>query len=205
MRPLQFTGHIHHLLQTGCYQSAQTDDIHILLLRLTHNLFSGHHHTHIDNLIAVAGHHHTHNVLTDIVHIALHRCQQHLSRTLATFGLLSLNIRLQDTHRLLHRTGSLHHLRQKHLSFSKQLTHGIHTRHQRSFDDIHCMGIFLQCFLQIFLQILTDALYQRLCQTLLNRGAISRSILITRITLSIRITLILLRFQKLIGQLYQPL
>ena len=137
----------------------------MLLLCLTHNLLGWHHHTHIDDLIAVAGHHHPDDVLADIVYITLYRCQQHLSSTLAALSLLCLDSGLQDIDGLFHRTGCLHHLGQEHLSFAEEFTHLIHTCHQRTFDDIDSMGIFLQCFLQIFLQILTYALHQCLHQT----------------------------------------
>ena len=90
--PLEFLSHIHHFLQTRCYQSTQTNDVHLFLLSLTYNLLGRHHHTHVDNLIVVTGHHHTYNILADVVYIAFHRSQQHLSCTLATSCFLSLDI-----------------------------------------------------------------------------------------------------------------
>ena len=140
--PLEFLGHIHHLLQTRRNQSTQSNDVHLLLLRLTHNLLCRHHHTHVDDLVVVTSHHHTHNILADVVHITFYRSQQHLSCALTTSRLLGLDIGLQNLHGLFHGACRLHHLGQEHLTFAKQLSYGIHARHQGSLDDIHRMGIF---------------------------------------------------------------
>ncbi len=166
---LQFLRHIHHLLETGCNQSAQADDIHLLLLRLAHDLLSRHHHTHVDDLVIVARHHHTHDVLADIVYIALHSGQQHLSGTLAAFGLLGLDVGLQNLYGLLHGTSGFHHLGQEHLALAKQRANGIHASHQRTFDDIHSVRIFFKCLLQVGFQSVGNAFHQSLFESLLKR------------------------------------
>jgi hypothetical protein len=40
--------------------------------------------------------------------------------------------------------GRLHHLGQKHLALSEELSHLVHAGHERTFDDVHGMGILLQ-------------------------------------------------------------
>ena len=131
-----------------------------------HNQFGRCHHTQVFNLKAVAGHHHAHNILSDIVHITLHGSHQHLSGR-RTFHLLRLNKRLQNAHGLLHRAGCLDHLRQEHLSGAEQIAHGVHTGHQRSFDNIHRMLVTGAGLIQIFLQIVADTFNQGILQALL--------------------------------------
>ena len=141
----------------------------MFFLSLADNLFGRHHDPHVDDLVTVAGHHHADDILADVVDIALHCRQQYLTGTLATFFLIGFDIGLENTHRLLHRPGGLHHLRQEHLSLSETLTNGIHASHQGTFDDIHRMGILFQCLLQIHLQTLAIAFDQSLRQTLFDR------------------------------------
>ena len=95
----------------------------------TYDLFCRYHHTHIDNLVIVAGHDHTYDILSDIMYIAFYRSQKNFSCMLVIICLFSFYIGLQNSYSLFHRTCGLHHLRQKHLSLTKQFTHGIHACH----------------------------------------------------------------------------
>ena len=154
----------------------------MLFLSLTDNLFGWHHYAHIDNLVTVAGHHHTDDILADIVHIALHRCQQHLTCTLAAFCLLSLNSRLQDTNGLFHRTSCLHNLRQEHLSFAKEYAYLVHTCHQRSFDDVDSMLKLSQRLLQVFFEKGAVTLHEGLFQSLIDGCSRSVNLWLLRLT-----------------------
>ena len=155
---LQFFGHIDHFLETWGNQTAQTDDIHMLLLCLPDNLFRRNHYPHVDNLIVITGHDDTNDVLADIMHISLDGSQKHFSGTFATFSFFCFNIWLEDAYCLFHRPGGLHHLGQEHLSLAKELSDGIHTRHERTLDDVDGMRIFLQGFLHVFFQMVANAL-----------------------------------------------
>ena len=93
------------------------------------------------------------------MNIALHRCKQHLSSLGASLSLLRLDVWLQYAHRLFHCSCRFHDLREEHLSAAEELSHGVHSVHQRSLDDIHRLGILLQSFGEVCFEIVANAFY----------------------------------------------
>ena len=83
--------------------------------------------------------------------VAFHCGQQDLASLGGTAGLpAGLDIGLEYAYGLFHRTGGLHHLGQEHFSLAEELSDGVHACHQRAFDDIDSLGIFLKRLLQVF-------------------------------------------------------
>ena len=117
--PLKFSHHMHHFFQRRSNQSAQSYDVHLFTDSRFYNLLGRHHYTQVYNFIVVARHNHRHNVLSDVVHITLHRSYQYLSGTAGTFFLFCLNIRLKNGYRLFHGSRGFHYLRQEHFSRTK--------------------------------------------------------------------------------------
>ena len=104
------------------------------------------------------------------MHIAFYSSKNHLSGFCrAGCRFLRLDGRLQDSNCLFHRAGSLHHLRQKHLSGPEQFADLIHTAHQRTVNNIHGTRIRLQRLLQVFFQMVADTFYQGIFKTFLQR------------------------------------
>ncbi len=165
----QFVRHIDHLFETWSDESAKPDDVHVFLLSFLHNLFCRHHHTHVNHFIVVAGQDYTHNVLAYVMHVALYGGQENLSGLRAAVGFLRFNVRLQYLYGLFHGAGGLHYLRKKHLAASEQFAHGVHSGHQRAFDDAYCLGVFGQRLGQVLFQKLSRALYQCIGQPFLQR------------------------------------
>ena len=79
-------------------------------------------------------------------------------------------------HGLFHNPGRFHHLGQKHLARSKQITHHVHAIHQRAFD--HFNGkIGLQAgFFGVFDNVFGDALDQTMGQPFAHRGLAPRQV-----------------------------
>ena len=156
-RLLQLGSHVHHLLQRGSDEAAEANHVHLPVHGAPHDVFGGHHDSQVYDFIAIAGHHHGDDVLADVVHVALHRGQQHTPRGSGSPGLLRLDDGLEDGHGLLHRAGGLHHLREEHLARAEEVAHPVHPCHQGAFDDVHGAGILLQCLGQIRFQVIADA------------------------------------------------
>ena len=165
----QFTYHMYHFFERRRNQPTQSDDVHLFTDSRFDNLLGRHHHTQVDDFISVAGHHYPDNVLPDVVHIPFYCSQQHFPGTASPFLLFSFDIRLQNRYRTFHGTGCLDYLRQEHLSRTEQITHMIHTGHQRPFDDTYRIGIMLQRLVQIFIQKIADTFHQRMLQTFFHR------------------------------------
>ena len=94
------------------------------------------------------------------MHIALDCGEEYLSGISGISRFSCFDIGLEDAHSLFHGASGLHHLRQEHLALAKQLSDGVHAFHQRSLDDIHRTGIFLQSFFQVVFQVVTNSFDQ---------------------------------------------
>ena len=136
LQALHLTGDIDHLVQGGRDQATQADDIDLLLPGRAQDVIAGDHDAQVDDLEVIALQHHTHDILADVVHIALHRGHQDLAIGAVALGFLFLDKGLQVGHRLLHDPGTLDHLRQEHLALAKQVSHHVHTVHQRALDHL---------------------------------------------------------------------
>ena len=158
--------HVHHFFQARRDQSAQT--YHVCLLRhgFLHNLLGRNHYAKVHNVVVVARHHHRHDVLADVMYVALDGCHQHLAGCGRSLLLVSFDVGLQYCHRLLHRAGGLHHLREEHLAATEQLAHRVHAVHERAFYDVHGLREGGQGFLNVFLHIFRHTLHQRCGQAL---------------------------------------
>ena len=67
---LHFMGHMHHFIKGWCDQSAETDDIRILLNGFIQYPVCRNHHAKVNNIITIAAKHYTNNIFADIVDIA---------------------------------------------------------------------------------------------------------------------------------------
>ena len=152
-RVLHLCSHVHHLLQTRRYKSAQSDHVNLFSHSLLHNLLCRHHHSEVNHLVVVTRHNHIYNVLADVVHVALHGSHEHLASCRCAFLLVSLDVRLQYRHRLLHGARCLYDLRQEHFATTEEFAHLVHARHERTLYYVHRLRIHRKCLLQVILHI----------------------------------------------------
>ena len=112
-QPLHFAGHVDHLVERRCNESAQADDIDVFLSCGSENFLARHHHAEIEHLVVVTLEHDAYDLLADVVHVAFDSGQQQLpvrSVDFAALGFFPFDIRHQISHRLLHHASALHHL-----------------------------------------------------------------------------------------------
>ena len=102
------------------------------------------------------------------MHIALD-CGDHDLRTVGTAVAL-IHEWLQYFHGVPHYLGGLHYLRQEHLSLSEQAAYRLHSCHERTFDHLYGLSIFLKSFLDVFFEICSRTLYQSILQSFLDMG-----------------------------------
>ena len=124
---LQLVDDQRHLLGSVDQQCAQANGICPGLCRLRDDRFGGYLLAHVDHGVAIIGQDGLDQVLTDIVHIAVHRRQHHQSLGSAFF---SLQVLLQVSDGLLHYLGRLQHERQDQLASPKLIPHLFHRRQQ---------------------------------------------------------------------------
>ena len=79
-----------------------------------------------------------------------------------------LNVRLQQSHRILHSLGRLYHLRQEHLSRPEQFPDPSHPAHQRPVNDLHRFIVQGQALIDVPLQSRRIPFDQRPDQPLLH-------------------------------------
>ena len=108
---LHFFRHMRHFFQRGRNQSRQADDVGILCLGFGQNLRARHHHAHVHNFEVIALQDDRHDVLTDVMHITLHRRNNDLALGLGGYAgtlffcqLFFLDIGHQMCDSLLHHT-----------------------------------------------------------------------------------------------------
>ena len=132
---------VHHLIERRRDESAEADQVRVLLLRASKDFVARHHHAHVDDLVVITRQHHADDILADVVDIAFHRCQHDLALRFHGLAardhrrLFRLHERRQIRDRLLHHARRFHDLRQEHFPRAKQIADHAHPRHQRSFDD----------------------------------------------------------------------
>ena len=188
-----------HLVQRRSDQARQSDHVGILADGCLENLLGRHHHTQVDHIEVVAPQHDSNNVLANVVHITFDRGRDNPTavtghRPIRT--LLLLHERSQIGHSLLHHTGTLDHLGQKHAAGSEQLANRVHPVHQRTLDHLQWPPQLLPSLLGIRHDELVDPLDQRPRQTLLHR-TLPPGRHLRLATLNIR--------SQCLGQLQQPL
>ena len=129
----------HHLLCALHQQSGKADRVGLVFVEGLHQLVGRHLDAQIDHLVAVVREDDLHQVLADIVHVALHRGQDHLAARLRFRALHEL---LEVAHGGLHGFGRLQHLRHNQLIVVKQPADLVHAHHQRPVDDVERRGTF---------------------------------------------------------------
>ena len=117
-----------------------------------YNLLCRNHDAQVDNLKVIAREDYRSDVLSYVVHIALHRSQQITSRLVLLTDTLRLDMRAENLHGTLHRAGGLYNLRQEHLSLSEESSNVGHSLHQRTLNNGGRRRQSLQSLLQILLQ-----------------------------------------------------
>ena len=88
----------------------------------------------IDHLESIVRKNDVDEILSDVVHIALHS-REH-DRSLLLRSRLLLHLRFKVSHRLLHHSRRIQHGRQLHLARPKQLAHRPHSVQQNRIDDV---------------------------------------------------------------------
>ena len=157
-----------HLLERGRYQAAHTHQQGLLTLHGGQYRLGRNHHSEVNNVEVITSQHNSHNVLAYVMHVAFHRCHDHLG----LFGQRALLVmlfylRLKNVYSQLHYLGRLHHLWQEHLALAKHLTHFLHARHKGPLDNLHGVAVRLgQCFGDILTQIVAYTLGQSMRQAL---------------------------------------
>ena len=134
---LHLGGDAHHLVERRGDEAGQADDVDVALASRLENRLGGHHHAEVDDLVVGAAEHHADDVLSDVVHVALHGGEQHGAglRSGAVFT-LGFDERCEIGHRLLHHAGRLHDLREEHPARAEQVADGVHPAHQRALDHV---------------------------------------------------------------------
>src|SRR5262245_25527907 len=124
-----------HLIKRWCDEAAQPDQAGPLLTRRLKNSLTRDHHAEVNYLIVVTAKHNPDDVLSDVVNVTSHGGEQYSSLRATGPGLLlCLHIGQEVSDGLLHDTGTLDYLREKHLAGSKEIAHDVHPVHERAFD-----------------------------------------------------------------------
>ena len=103
------------------------------------------------------------------MHVSLYRCKKYLALRPGSLSLLVLEIRQQIRNRLLHYSRAFYDLWQEHFPRTKQVSHNIHTVHQRTFYHLNRSAVFLTGFFRILFNIVCYTFHKRMRQTFLNR------------------------------------
>ena len=100
---LHLAGDPDHLVERRRDQAGQTDHVDVALARRLEDRLGGHHHTEVDDFVVRTAEHDADDVLADVVHVALHRGEQHGAglRT-GVLAALGLDERGEIGHGLLH-------------------------------------------------------------------------------------------------------
>ena len=157
--------HVDHFVQRRRNQPGKTNQIRIHFASGPEDFIRRDHHAKIDNFVVIALQYHADNVFADVVYVALHGGNDHLTVTGALL-FAGFDKRLKISHGLLHDAGGFHHLRQEHFALAEQIADHVHAVHQRPFDHFNRTGCLLTRFLGILLNELSNAFYQRVFQTL---------------------------------------
>ena len=106
------------------------------------------------------------------MHITLDR--RHHDMSLAAGGvaaepLFPLDVRHQHGNRLLHHPGAFDDLGKEHLAVAKQVSHHVHSVHQRTLDDFQRPRRLLTRFFGVLLNVAVDTLDQCMHQAVMHR------------------------------------
>ena len=179
-----------HFIKAGRDKPRQADHIDLLFNRFGNDVGGRHHDAHIDNIEIIALQHDADNILANIMHIALHRCHQHLAiiarhgfgARCLHFGLFSLHKRLKIGDSAFHHARGFHHLRQEHFTLAKQITDRVHAVHQRAFNHIERARQFEARLFRVVFNKIGNAIDQRMRQPCFHRLFAPSRILFFRCT-----------------------
>ena len=159
-RLLHLFRHMHHLLKRRRDEAREAEQVRLLLAHGLDDLLCRNHDAEVDHLVIVTCQHDGDDVFANVVHVTLHRGKDHLACLGGALRgrLFSLNGRLQNGHRLLHRARRLDHLRQEHLTGPKEFADTVHAVHQRPVDDGYGAVVSRERLGQIGLEEVADAL-----------------------------------------------
>ena len=126
-----------HLVKARRDQARETDNIYLFFNSAIDDIICRYHDPHVYDIKIITLQNNTHNILADIMDIALNRSHQNLTlagRLNICASFLSLfffhiHKRLKISHSFFHHTGRFDHLRQKHLTVTKQIPNPIHAIH----------------------------------------------------------------------------
>ena len=158
-----------HLVERGSNETGEADEVTVLLDGDVEDPIRGHHHPEVDDLVAVATEDDTHDVLSDVVHVALHSCH-HDPRCRRPLRLLGLHVRLEIRHRALHRSSALDDLRQEHLPGAEEVADDRHPVHERPFDHVEWPSGAATRLLRVLLYEVDDPVHERVSEPLADRG-----------------------------------
>ena len=153
-------GNLAHLVERRGDESAESHEIHFLLLDGLYYLLGRSHYPQVDYVEVVASQHHRHDVLSYVVNVALHRGNEIFAVALASALPSLLYVWLEDGNGVFHRASRLHHLWQEHLSLAEQVAHRLHAFHERPLYYLCRFGIILQSLHEVSLQIFVVACAQ---------------------------------------------
>jgi hypothetical protein len=172
---LHLLGDVGHLVERRGDQAREADEVDLLGGGGVEDLFARGHDPEVDHLVAVAGEHHADDVLADVVHVALHRRQQHLARGRRSL-LLRLHERQQVGDRLLHGPRRLDHLRQEHLAGGEEIADHAHAGHERPLDHLERALRRRARLLDVGHDEVDDAVHQGVLEPLADRRLAPREI-----------------------------
>ena len=127
------------------------------------------HHAEVDHLVVVAAEHDADDVLPDVVHVALDRCEDDLPLRAAVAPgplLLLLHERLEIRDGALHRPRALHDLREEHPAGAEEVADDLHPVHQRAFDHVERPRRVRARLLGVLLDEVDDAVHERVLEPL---------------------------------------
>ena len=162
---------VDHLVQGRRYQAGESDDVGAFLPGDLQDPGRRHHDAKVYDLEVVALQHYPDDVLTDVVHVALHGRQHHDAVGPADPVFLLLDKRHEVGDGLLHHAGALYHLRQKHLARPEQVPDHVHPVHEWAFYNVQRALGLLPRLLRVLLGELGYALDERVLQPPLDRPA----------------------------------
>ena len=178
IRTLHLAGDMDHLVEGGGNKAAQTDDVDLVLLGRGQDFIARHHDAKIDHFVAVAGKDDADDVLADVVDIPLDRGHKNLfcGTGIRCGRFLSLHEGGQEGDRLLHDSGTLHHLRQEHFAHPEEIADNPHAVHERALNDQQGTPQLHAGLLGILVDVVNDPLDQGVLKTFLD-GAGTPSLL----------------------------
>ena len=157
----QLRADVGHFVERRRNQAAQADALRTPCHRFVDDALRFDHDTQVIDFISVAGHHDRHDILADVVHVAFHGGDQHLSGVVCSAVRTLFDVGRQGRHGALHHAGGLHDLGQEHLAFAEQRSDPLHRRHQQGVDYGHRTAQRLVTLQRILLDVIRHAFEHR--------------------------------------------